>query len=415
MGFNIEQCFRKNLPVPAAAPFKKYPKYNFVGGHIDGNSIPVTELINAATATLQADGRNLATYGLLSGPQGHRPLREFIANDLKNRTGMADSADNVLLTSGSLQALDLVNDLLLEPGDVVITEEATYGGAIARLRNAGVICRGVRMDQEGIDMDHLEALLSEQEATGKPAKFIYSIPTVQNPTGGVMSLERRRQLLAVAEAHDCLIFEDDCYADLLWGEPRPPTIRSLDQTQTKTGAGAGRVIYCGSFSKSIAPALRVGYLVADWPVIAQILPLKTDAGSGALEQLVLAKFCEEHFIGHIDELTQSLRGKCETIIAALEEHFGSAAEFDPPKGGIFIWITLPPDVDTSKLAVAAQQHEIAINPGADWTVDGPSNRHRMRLCFGHPDPDTIREGVAKLAQICHQEFGIPKQSGNVAL
>ncbi len=415
MGFNIEQSFRKNLPAPTAAPFVKYPKYNFVGGHIDGGSIPVTELIDAATATLQADGRNLATYGLLSGPQGHRPLREFIANDLKTRAGMTDSADNILLTSGSLQALDLVNTLLLEPGDVVITEEATYGGAIARLRNSGVTCRGVSMDQDGIDMDHLEALLAEQHAAGKPAKYIYSIPTVQNPTGSVMSLERRRQLLAVAEAHDCLIFEDDCYADLLWGEPRPPTIRSLDETRKKTGSNAGRVIYCGSFSKSIAPALRVGYLVADWPVIAQILPLKTDAGSGALEQLVLAKFCEQHFNGHIDELTQSLHGKCETIIAALEEHFGATAEFDPPKGGIFIWITLPPDVDTTKLAAVAQKHEIAINPGADWTVDGPSNRHRMRLCFGHPDPDTIREGVAKLAQLCHQEFGIPKQSGNVAL
>lgn len=415
MGFNIEASFRKNLPAPAAAPFKKYPKYNFVGGHVDGNSIPVAELIDAATTTLKANGRNLATYGLLSGPQGHRALRDFIAKDLKTRTGMADSADNILLTSGSLQALDLVNALLLEPGDVVITEEATYGGAIARLRNAGVTCRGVRMDQEGIDMDHLEALLNEQEAAGNPAKYIYSIPTVQNPTGGVMSLARRRQLLAIAEAHDCLVFEDDCYADLLWGDRRPPTIRSLDETRSKTGSSAGRVIYCGSFSKSVAPALRVGYLVADWPVIAQILPLKTDAGSGALEQLVLANFCENHFHEHIEDLIRLLHGKCETIVEALEEHFGSAAEFEPPKGGIFIWITLPPEVDTSKLAVAAQKHEIAINPGADWTVDGPSNRHRMRLCFGHPDADTIREGVAKLAQICHEEFGVPKRSGNIAL
>lgn len=415
MGFNIEQSFRKNLPVPAAVPFNKYPEYNFVGGHIDGDSIPVADLIAAATATLQAEGRNLATYGLLSGPQGHRPLRQFIADDLKNRACMTDSADNILLTSGSLQALELVNALLLEAGDVVITEEATYGGTLTRLKNAGITCRGVRLDQDGIDMNHLETLLSEQKAAGKPAKFIYTIPTVQNPTGSVMSVARRRQLLAVAEAHDCLIFEDDCYADLLWGEPRPPTIRSLDDTRAKTGSSAGRVIYCGSFSKSVAPALRVGYLIADWPVIAQILPLKTDAGSGALEQLVLAKFCEDHFNTHIDKLTQLLRGKCDTIIASLEEHFGAAAEFDPPKGGIFIWITLPPEVDTSKLAVAAQKHQIAINPGADWTVDGQENRHRMRLCFGHPDPETIREGVAKLAQICHQEFGIPKQSGNVRL
>lgn len=403
MTFDMKQLYRGGLPAPAAQ-FSGYPKYNFVGGHNDAASIPVTGLIAAAQRCLEAEGRALATYGMTSGLQGHRPLREFIAKRLMDSAGMNDTADEVLVTSGSLQALDLVHGLLVSPGDVVVVENATYGGALARLRREGAVCRGVRLDESGIDAAHLEQLLSEQQAAGHPVKFIYTIPTVQNPTGGVMSLQRRREVLALAERFGCAVFEDDCYADLLWDGERPPALRALDRS--------GRVIYCGSFSKSIAPALRVGYLVADRPVLSQILPLKTDAGTGALEQLVLAEFCPQHFAGHVEELTQVLRHKCQVMVTALQEHFGASAEFVAPRGGIFIWIALPEGVDTTVLAEAANEHGVALNPGADWTVDGESNRHRLRLCFGHPDELTIREGVARLAEICHGRFGVPERGSN---
>lgn len=403
MTFDMKQLYRDGLPTPAAS-FGGYPKFNFVGGHNDAASIPVSELIAAVQRSLEVGGRTLATYGMTSGPQGHLPLREFIARRMTDSAGMSDTAREVLVTSGSLQALDLVFRLLLTPGDAVIVENATYGGALARLRREGAVCLGVRQDEAGIDPVHLEQLLSEQQAAGCPAKLIYTIPTVQNPTGGVMSLQRRHEVLALAERFGCAVFEDDCYADLLWDGERPPALRALDRS--------GRVIYCGSFSKSIAPALRVGYLVADETVLLQLLPLKTDAGTGALEQMVLAEFCAQHFASHVEQLTHVLQRKSQVMVAALQENFGAAAEFEMPKGGIFIWISLPHQIDTTILAAAAIEHGVALNPGADWTVDGENNRHRMRLCFGHPDEQTIREGVAKLAEICHARFGVPERGSN---
>jgi 2-aminoadipate transaminase len=173
------------------------------------------------------------------------------------------------------------------------------------------------------------------------------------------------------------------------------------------------VIYCGSFSKTVAPALRVGYLVAPWDVLRHVLPLKTDAGSGALEQMVLAEYLPRHFDAHVDGLLPVLRAKAEAMVEALSEHFGAAAEFTRPVGGIYLWVTLPENVDTRRLATAAAAEGIALNPGPEWTVDGDANRHRMRLCFGHPTIDTIRDGVARLANVCHREFGVPQRSGNV--
>ena len=179
-------------------------------------------------------------------------VRHFVLVDSHS---MRDSADEVLITTGSMEALDLIISLFLAPGDAVIAEEATFGVVLARLAGIDVTCRGARQDSHGIDIAHLSQLLAEQKAAGNQAKFIYTIPTLHNPTGTVMPIDRRQQLSALAEQHNCAIIEDDCYAELLWEGERPPAIRSLDAT--------GRVIYCGSFSKSIAPALRVGYLVAN--------------------------------------------------------------------------------------------------------------------------------------------------------
>jgi 2-aminoadipate transaminase len=310
------------------------------------------------------------------------------------------------MTSGSLQALDLVNQLLVRPGDKVLIEENTYGGALSRLAAIGAEAIGIPLDKDGMRMDVVAAELEKLHGQGIKPKYIYTIPTVQNPSGSVMPESRRVELLRLAAQYDVPVFEDDCYADLLWDGKRPPAIRALDDS--------GRVIYCGSFSKSIAPALRVGYIVADWPVIARMLSLKTDAGSGALEQMVLAEYCKGHFDAHVAALAQTLKAKCEVIVEALEEQFGTAAEFTPPRGGIFIWVTLPEQVDTGKLAQIAAAEGVAINPGAEWSTDKVGGKRRLRLCFGHPTAEVIRNGVARLAEICQREFGVPTHSANVA-
>jgi 2-aminoadipate transaminase len=228
---------------------------------------------------------------------------------------------------------------------------------------------------------------------------------VQNPTGTVMSVERRHEILDLAAKYDVPIFEDDCYAELMWGERRPPAISALDTE--------GRVIYCGSFSKSLAPALRLGYLVADWSLLSRVLPAKRDGGTGAIDQIAVAEYAAEYFASHVAGLRQTLKAKCEAMVEALEAHFGVAAEFEVPRGGIFIWVRLPDAVDTTKLAKTALAEGVAVNPGADWSADPETGRHSIRLCFGNPSTEAIKEGVARLAEICRRETGIPERSANL--
>jgi len=178
-------------------------------------------------------------------------------------------------------------------------------------------------------------------------------------------------------------------------------------------SGNGDVIHIGSFSKSIAPALRVGYIVAPWAALSQMLALKTDAGSGALEQMALAEFCTTHFFDHVPKLARGLRAKLETLMDALNAQFGTAAEFEDPKGGIFLWVKLPDQVDALKLYPAALAAGVAINPGPEWSTDKTHAKSRLRLCFASPSPHEIREGIAVLAEICRLEFGVPARSANV--
>jgi 2-aminoadipate transaminase len=401
--------FAPLLPAGLPAPTAKWTglaKYNFIGGNNDPDQVPVDGLIDAVNAVLRREGRTLATYGLASGPQGYLPLREFLTVKLKRGAGIDCVADDILVVSGSLQALDLVNQTLLTRGDTVIIERDTYQGALNRLMRLGVDVVGIPLDHEGMRMDALAAALEDLKRRNVTPKYIYTIPTVQNPTGTIMPEHRRIELLKLSESYGVPIFEDDCYADLIWDGKRPPALHAMSKT--------GGVIHIGSFSKSIAPALRVGYIVAPWAMLSRMLALKTDAGSGALEQMVLAEYCAPHFATHVPKLTRGLRAKLETLMDALNAQFGTAAEFDDPKGGIFLWVKLPDHVDTLKLCQAALAAGVAINPGPEWSTDKSYASSRMRLCFASPSHDEIREGVAVLAEICRLEFGVPARIANVA-
>ena len=402
--FDFTPLLRPGLP-PPAAKWTGFCKYNFTGGHNDADIVPVDRLVAAATAVLAREGRTLATYGLSSGPLGYRPLREFLAAKLARAAGISCSADEILLTSGSLQALDLVNGVLLARGDTVLIEQDSYQGSLNRLIRLGVNMVGIPLDDGGMRMDALAAALAGLRGVGIRPKYIYTIPTVHNPTGTVMGQERRSELLRLAHDHGVPVFEDECYSDLLWSGERPPAIHAMSTH--------GGVIHIGSFSKSIAPALRVGYVVAGWEVMSRMLAIKTDAGSGALEQMVLAEFCAPHFEEHVPTLKRALLAKLETLMEALAEQFGTAAEFDDPKGGIFLWVKLPDAVDTQKLAQAALASGIAINPGPEWSTDKAHGTSRLRLCFAYPSKETIREGVAALAEVCRREFGVPSRIANV--
>ena len=404
MSFKVENFFSEVLP-SSVSIYSGFPKYNFVGGHNSEESIPIAELAKSAEKVIKAEGKNLALYGHNSGPQGNLLLREFLVSYLGNYTGINISIDNILLTSGSLQALDLINKLLLNSGDTVLVEEATYGGAISRIKSLGVNHIGIKLDKDGICLDNLVSTLDKLKSKNIIPKFLYTIPTIQNPTATIMPENRRKKILEIAEKYKFLIIEDDCYADLTWDRERPKSIYSLCKDE--------RVIYCGSFSKSLAPALRVGYIVASWKVISKILGFKNDGGSGAIEQMILADFCINNYKNHTLSLVKELKRKCDIMVKSLELEFGSIAEFDVPMGGIFIWITFPDSIDTNKLYEAALKKGIALNPGSEWVSNPRDGDHKIRLCFANPSEQTIKEGINQLAEICFQEFGLPNIRANI--
>src|ERR1700760_4813027 len=402
--FDFAPLLPAGLPAPAAR-WTGLAKYSFVGGNNDPDQVPVDDLVDAVNAVLKREGKTLATYGLANGPQGYKPLREFLTAKLKRDAGIACGADDIMIVSGSLQALDLINQTLLARGDTVIVEQETYQGALNRLTRLGVTAIGIPLDGEGMRMDVLSSKLAELKAKGVRPKYIYTIPTVQNPTGTIMPEQRRAELLKLSQEYGVPVFEDDCYADLIWDGKRPPAIYAM--------ANNGGVIHIGSFSKSIAPALRFGFIVAPWAMLSRMLALKTDAGSGALEQMVLAEYCSPHFSTHVPKLTKGLRAKLDALMEALNEQFGTAAEFEDPKGGIFLWVKLPDNVDTLKLYQAALAAGVAINPGPEWSTHKAYSGSRLRLCFASPSEQQIREGVAVLADVCRKEFGVPVRIANV--
>jgi len=402
--FDFAPLLPAGLPAPAAK-WTGLAKYSFVGGNNDPEHVPVEGLIEAVNAVLRREGKTLATYGVASGPQGYRPLREFLTRKLQRDAGIECSADDILIVSGSLQALDLVNATLLARGDTVIIERDSYQGSLNRLTRLGVNMVGIPLDDNGMRIDALSGALADLKQRGITPKYIYTIPTVQNPTGTILPETRRKELVKLSQQYGVPIFEDDCYADLIWDGRRPPAIYAMSQN--------GGVIHIGSFSKSIAPALRVGFIVAPWEILSRMLALKTDAGSGALEQMVLAEYCTPHFDEHVPKLTRALRAKLDTMMEALNEHFGTTAEFDDPKGGIFLWVKLPDNVDTLRLYQLALAAGVAINPGPEWSTDKRYAGSRLRLCFASPSHDKIREGIAVLAEVCRKEFGVPARIANV--
>ena len=405
MTIDYGKLYSADLPPPAPrwAPF---PKYYFIGGNNDPEQIPIEGLVDAAASVLRREGSKLAIYNLGLGPQGYPGLRQFVADKCQRQRGIAAPIEDILITTGSGQGLDMISKLLVNPGDTVLTEEYCYQGAMNRFRKLGAKLVGMKLDGDGIVIDALAHQLAELKAQGITPKFIYTIPTIQNPTASILPLDRRHALLALAREYNVAIFEDECYADLLWeGVEAPPALYALDP---------GCVIHLGSFSKSLAPALRLGYVIAGWEIMSRLLPLKGDSGTGALDQMVVAEYFSKSYDSHMGHLNGVLHEKLATMTEAVEREFGASAECWAPKGGIFLWIKLPDTVDVRKLVKPAADAGIVFNPGPEWAVSADNSFNCLRLCFAMPSKQTIKDGVAELARVCYEQTGIPIRSGNVS-
>ena len=382
--------FNKDLPAPSGR-WQGHPKYNFIGGHSDPDLVPMDRFIESATNVFKGDPKNIAMYNFEGGPQGILSLRNFLVGKLATERGIHVTAEEVLITSGSGQGIELINEILLEKGDTVIVESFTFSGALSYLRRRGVSFVGVDVDENGIRMDHLENILKELKTNGVRPKYIYTIPTLQNPTGTVMTMERRYQLLSLSEEYEVPIFEDECYADLIFEGEYEKAIRALDDSN--------RVLHIGSFSKSLGPGLRLGYVVASWDVMSRLISRKTDAGTGVMDQMIVGDYFTNHYDEHIQDMRSALKRKCDVLSAALREHFGPLVYFEEPRGGMYLWVRLPVGVDSRDLVQTALDEGIAYNPGPDWSADPDAAANYIRLCFALPTENEIREGIEKLAKV----------------
>ena len=394
-GLDYSILFNKDLPPPVGR-FQGHPKYNFIGGHHDAELQPMDGFIESAANVFRGDPRNISMYSF-EGPQGILPLRRFLADKLAKHRGINITPEEVLITSGSGQAIELINEVLLEEGDTVILEGFSFAGALTYLRRRKVNIIGVDLDRDGLRMDELEQVLGDLKNKGIRPKYIYTIPTLQNPTGTVLTMERRHKLLSLSQEYGVPIFEDECYADLIFEGEYENAIRSLDYSN--------RVLHIGSFSKNLGPGIRLGYIAADWEVMCRLLTRKSDAGTGVMDQMIVADYFTNHYEKHILNVRAGLRRKCDALTAALREHFGPTVEVEQPRGGMYLWVKLPEGVDCRQFVGPAMQEGIAFNPGPDWSADPEAAANYIRLCFALPTEAEIWKGIEKLARVFQLDGG----------
>ena len=384
--FDYQRIFSKNSTVGARGTFPR-PKYDFAVAYPDPTTLPLEGLAQSLKAALEREGTDLAYYPHTAGLES---LRKLVAEKLARDRNMKVNADNVVLTSGSGEAISMLIQALADPGDVILAEEFFYVGTLRQMRRHDANVVGVKCDNQGIIPQELESTLKDQLAQGKKVKFLYTIPSFQNPLGWTMSLARRQQVLDISRRHGIPIFEDDCYVDLRFEGEDVTSIHSLEDT--------GQVIYTGSFSKILAPGMRMGYLVAPDNVLDRAMSFKGGGGVNEFAALAIEGYLRDNMYSHIDEEIRALRVKRDAMVAALGENFGGAATWEVPQGGLYVWLEMPEGVDLEAFQEQSFEEGVGYYNGAMFSPSG-QGKNKARLCFGHPTAETVSQGVAELARI----------------
>jgi 2-aminoadipate transaminase len=384
--FNYDSLFSSTSRDAPPGAFR-HAKYDFAVAYPDPESLPLDELVDSLKSAFDREGRDLAYY---SNGSGYPELRRLVAEKLARERNMKVQADDVVLTSGSGEAIGIVIQALTDPGDVVLTEEFVYLGTLGQMRRYGADVVGVKCDEDGILPGELDSVIAEQTAKGKRVKYLYTIPTFQNPMGWTMTLERRKQVLEITGKHGIPVFEDDCYADLRFEGEDVTSFHSLDDT--------GRVVYVGSFSKIIAPGMRMGYLVAAQEVINRAWSFKSGGAVSQFTALAVAEYMKGGLDQHIEAHNQALLTKRDTMLAALGENFGGSVTWTTPQGGLYVWVKFPEGTDLAAVQDQVYEEGVGYYNGAQFSPSGEGANY-VRLCFGHPPAETIYEGIGELARI----------------
>lgn len=359
---------------------------SFAGGLPSPESFPVDTLREITEKVYMDQGLQVLQYGIT---EGYKPLLDFLAGWLKTDKKIDANIDEIQITSGSQQGIDLVSRVFLNAGDEVVIESPSYLSAfqVFNLYNAKYI--SIDSDEDGMKVSQLQELLEE----GRRPKIVYTVATYQNPTGITLSMERRKQLVDLADRYNFYIIEDNPYGELAFDGKEVPTLKSLDKN--------GRVLYLGSFSKIVAPGLRIGYIVAK-PEIRKIITVAkqaSDVHSSNLPQYIIYEYCKQgHLTPQIKKICALYKEKRDAMLTALEEFFPPEANWTRPRGGLFIWVELPKACNCTELLALAVSRGVAFVPGTPFFVDN-KGQNTMRLNFSNASLDLIQEGIGKLGNV----------------
>lgn len=366
---------------------------SFGGGMPSPNAFPIKIIESITKRVLEKHGAQALQYG---PTEGITPLRESLIKRMKKTRGIKCNLNQLIITTGSQQVLDLVPKILVNLGDYIVVESPTYVGALSAFNSYQPKYISIRMDENGMRTDELEEKIKHN--TDKTIKFIYTIPEFQNPAGVSMSSERKKHLLEIAETYDILILEDEAYSELEYTRKRLPPLKSMDKND--------RVIYTHTLSKVLSPGFRLGWVIGSEEIIRKMAIAKqgTDLCTNMLVQFIAEDYIRSGFIDkQIPKIRKMYKKKRDIMLKALEKHFPDGSSWTKPEGGMFIWVSLPDKIDTKEMFADAIKAKVAYVPGASFCVDG-SGKNCMRLNFSNTDDNKIEEGIKRLAKIIKERM-----------
>ncbi|MGH8907835.1 MAG: PLP-dependent aminotransferase family protein [Egibacteraceae bacterium] len=366
---------------------------SLAGGAPDTTALNFDKVMQVTAEVLSAQGPAAMQYG---GGQGLIQLRERLC-EVMSMEGISAHPDNLVVTSGGQQALDLLAKLFCDPGDVIVAEAPSYVGALGAFSAYQADVVHVPMDGDGLIPEALRETLRSLALQGRTPKFLYTIPNHQNPAGVSLSTARRTQVLEIATAHDLLVIEDNPYGLIDFkGELLPPLVTLAPE----------RVVYAGTLSKIFSPGIRTGWIAAPEPIRDKLILLKesSDLCQSNFTQMVAERwFATQPWLEQVVVFRELYRERCETMLAELEASFPSSCAWRAPTGGLFIWVRLPDSVDAGDLLPRAiSEKRVAYVPGRGFYTDG-GGRHELRLNFSFSTPERIREGVRRLGELLHEQ------------
>jgi len=363
---------------------------SLAGGLPNPKSFPVEIIKEITTKLLDSYGEKMLQYG---STEGVNSFREALANYYNENYSFGIGKDNVLITVGSQEGLYLLGKIFLNPGDTVVVEAPTYVGALTAFQSFYPNYVQVEMDDEGMNIDILEKKLKELVREGKKPKFIYTIPTFQNPAGVTMSLERRKRLLELAKEYNILVVEDSPYEELRFSGEKVPQLKALDTE--------GYVLYIGTLSKVLSPGMRIAFMIGNEEIIQKAVLAKQgiDLCTSPFVQYIAEEYIKGGYMReHIPKIIKLYKEKRDIMLDAIEDYFPEGVKWTRPAGGMFLWVTLPEHIDTEKLLQKAIENKVVYVIGAAF-YPHRDHRNTMRLNFTYPTNEQIEEGIKRLAKV----------------